>query len=145
MGSRRKSREDAVKLLYQWDITEQQAEEFLKAYRAGTETAVCVDAFCLELVEGTLQHRELIDKEINRWAAHWSLDRMSAVDRNILRLAVYELLYRQDIPPKVTINEAIEIAKKFSSADSASFVNGILDKVHHAQPKRGAEEVSSCG
>ncbi|NIN68408.1 MAG: N utilization substance protein B, partial [Anaerolineae bacterium] len=67
--------------------------------------------FCFELVEGTLQNSETIDTEIRRWAAHWSLDRMSAVDRNILRLAVYELLFRPDIPPKVTINEAIEIAK----------------------------------
>lgn len=143
--SRRKSREDAVKLLYQWDITEQEPEEFLKGCRSGAETALSVDTFCLELVEGALQYRAAIDDEISRWAVHWSLDRMSAVDRNILRLAVYEILYRRDIPPKVTINEAIEIAKKFSSEDSASFVNGILDRVHNAQPERGAEEVPSCG
>jgi N utilization substance protein B len=145
MVSRRKSREDAVKLLYQWDITEQEPQEFLEAYKSGGEEPVSVDEFCLELVEGALENRETIDEEIQRSAAHWSLERMNAVDRNILRLAAYEILYRSDIPPKVTINEAIEIAKKFSSAASAAFVNGILDRIHHAQPQKGAEEVTSCG
>lgn len=145
MAGRRKSRESAVKLLYQWDVTEQGADEFLKACRGDQEAPLASDAFCLELIEGTLANREVIDEEIQRWAARWSLERMSAVDRNILRLAVYELIFRPDIPPKVTINEAIEIAKKFSSAESASFVNGILDKVHHSRPAKGAEEVSPCG
>lgn len=145
MAGRRKSREGAVKLLYQWDVTEQQAHEFLEACRGGQQAPLGKDAFCMELVEGTLSNREVIDQEIQRWAARWSLERMSAVDRNILRLAVFELIYRADIPPKVTINEAIEIAKKFSSAESASFVNGILDKVHHSRPAKGAEEVPSCG
>jgi N utilization substance protein B len=69
---------------------------------------------------------------------------MSLIDRNILRLAAYELIFQEDIPPKVTINEAIEIAKKYSTADSAAFVNGILDQIHRAHALEGAEENSPC-
>ncbi|MFQ5893735.1 MAG: transcription antitermination factor NusB [Nitrospinota bacterium] len=144
MTTRRKAREAAVKLLYQWDMTEQDVEEILASHRPGAESPLDVDAFCLELVEGTVRQREAIDAEISRWSAHWSLERMSTVDRNILRLAVYELLYRRDIPPKATINEAIELAKKFSTADSAAFVNGILDRVLQSRSDQEAEEPSLC-
>lgn len=104
-----------------------------------------MDAFCLELVEGTLREKEAIDAEIRCSATHWSLERISTVDRNVLRLAIYELLFRPDIPPRVTMNEAIEIAKKFSSAEAAAFVNGILDKVHHSHPEKGDEVSPPCG
>lgn len=134
-----------MKLLYQWDVTEREVDEFLEESRRGGEEPFAVDEFCLELVQGTLKNREPIDAEIQRCVARWSMERMSAVDRNILRLAVYEIIYRSDIPPKATINEAIEIAKKFSSQASAAFVNGVLDRIHHAQLEKGAEEVTSCG
>jgi len=80
-------------------------------------------------VQGTLQHKEEIDALIRKAAEHWVLERMAAVDRSILREAAYEIMYVEDIPPAVTINEALEIAKKYSSEESASFINGILDRI----------------
>ncbi len=143
-ASRRQSRETALKLLYQWEMTGQDVMELVEAYLTQEDSPLTIDSFCEELVVGTVKHREAIDAEICRWSAHWSLERMSAVDRNILRLAVYELLYRLDIPPKATVNEAIEIAKKFSTADSAAFVNGILDQVLQTRIEKEVEETSTC-
>lgn len=88
-----------------------------------------VRKFAEELVRGTLTHLDEIDQRIRQAAAHWKMDRMASVDRNIMRSAVYEILYREDIPPAVTINEALEIAKKYSSAASVSFINGLLDRI----------------
>lgn len=88
-----------------------------------------VKEFANSLVKGTREHLETIDHMIETVAENWVVDRMAAVDRNILRFATYELLFRKDIPPAVTINEAIEIAKKYSSTESASFLNGILDRI----------------
>jgi N utilization substance protein B len=85
--------------------------------------------FAEPLIRGTLEHREEADALIKKHAENWDLHRMAAVDRNILRLAIYEMLHREDIPPVVSINEAVDIAKKFSTQDSGKFVNGILDKV----------------
>jgi N utilization substance protein B len=85
--------------------------------------------FANALAEGTLRHLDDIDFAIKGAAEHWVLERMAAVDRNILREAAYEILYLEDIPPAVTINEAVEIAKKYASAESAAFINGILDKI----------------
>lgn len=85
--------------------------------------------FADPLIQGVLEHRAEIDAVIVKHARNWSLERMAAVDRNILRLAVFEMLHREDIPPVVSINEAVDIAKKFSTHDSGKFVNGILDKV----------------
>ena len=82
------------------------------------------------LVRGTKANQEKIDQTISRFTEHWDLERMAVVDRNILRLAVYELLWTGDVPPKVAINEAIEIAKKFGTRESGRFINGILDRVH---------------
>ena len=81
------------------------------------------------LIRGSLEHREEADALITKYAVNWELHRIAAVDRNILRLAIYEMLHRQDIPPIVSINEAVDLAKKFSTQDSGKFVNGILDKV----------------
>ncbi len=83
--------------------------------------------FAKTLVEGVIQHRDAIDAEISKHAHNWAMDRLSVVDRNVLRIAVFELLYLEDIPPVVTINEAIEIAKQFGDDESGGFVNGILD------------------
>ena len=88
-----------------------------------------VRKFAEELVRGTLTHLDEIDQRIRQAAAHWKMDRMASVDRNIMRSAVYEILYREDIPPAVTINEALEIAKKYSSAAAVSFINGLLDRI----------------
>lgn len=88
-----------------------------------------VTKFCIDIVTGTLKNISAIDSVISESAEHWVIERMAVTDRNILRAATYELLYRDDIPHKVTINEAIEIAKKYSTSESASFINGILDRI----------------
>ncbi len=85
--------------------------------------------FAEPLIRGALEHRDAIDEHIKKHAKNWEFHRIAAVDRNIMRLAIYEMLFREDIPPIVSINEAVDIAKKFSTQDSGKFVNGILDKV----------------
>jgi len=94
-----------------------------------TAEEAAVRVFADPLIRGTLEHRNEADEVIKKHAKNWELHRMAAVDRNILRLAIYEMLHRDDIPPVVSINEAVDVAKKFSTQDSGKFVNGILDKV----------------
>ena len=106
---------------------------------APTTDEAAIRAFSDGLVEGTLSRLADIDAELSRVMINWSLHRLAAVDRNILRMAVYELRFRDDIPPVVTINEAIDIARKFSTADSGKFVNGILDRIK-GELKRPARE-----
>jgi N utilization substance protein B len=91
--------------------------------------------FSSQLVQGVAENLEKIDKKISEYATNWRLERMAYVDRNILRLGSYELLFREDIPPKVSINEAVELAKKFSSQEASKFVNGILDKIKSEHKK----------
>jgi N utilization substance protein B len=86
-------------------------------------------AFALSLVRGTKQQQEKIDQLLAQYAEHWDLERMSVVDRNILRMAVYELLWAPEVPPKAAINEALEIAKKFGTTESSRFINGVLDRI----------------
>ena len=102
--------------------------------------------FAEPLIRGTLEHRDEIDALIKKHAKNWELHRIAAVDRNILRLAIYEMLHREDIPPVVSINEAVDIAKKFSTQDSGKFVNGILDKVKGElmRPAHESGEVVAC-
>ena len=127
---RRKGREYAFHLLFQHDFTGKKPEtkDFAEFWDQKDEDAEG-RSFVEDLVCGTLNNLSGIDSAIQKAAEHWVLERMAAVDRNILRLAAYELLYRKDIPSAVTINEAIEIAKKYSTIESASFINGILDRI----------------
>ena len=129
MGTRRKGRELAVQLLYQHDLAKIDPEEamslFWEYYPVNSEAR----EFCTQLVWGTLDRLAIIDELLGTASENWSLNRMSMVDRNILRLATYELLDRSDIPPSVSLNEAIEIAKKYSTPDAAVFINGVLDRV----------------
>jgi N utilization substance protein B len=154
MGKRREARERAVQFLFQHDLNPpddlaQSLKAFWESQRAAalaedkgpatwgqrvelpppTADELALQQFAEPLIRGTLEHRDEIDERIKQCAENWDLRRMAAVDRNILRLAIYEMFYRDDIPPVVTINEAVEIAKKFSTKDSGRFVNGILDKV----------------
>ena len=119
----------AVQALYQWDLRGahffQELPEFL---RSATENAEVI-ALAEELFHGCAEHREELDAALAAAAEHYDLSRMAAVDRAILRLGAYEILLRPDLPPKVAIDEAIRIAKKFSTAESGGFVNGILDRV----------------
>ena len=154
MGKRREARERAVQFLFQHDLNppddlDKALDEFWESQRAAaiagekgpatwgqpvelppptaeeTETRLFADP----LIRGTIQYRDEIDDQIRNHVQNWELHRIAAVDRNILRLAIYEMLHREDIPPVVSINEAVDIAKKFSTNDSGKFVNGILDKV----------------
>ncbi len=128
--TRRKAREFALQLLFQADFTKQGLEKKdLDEFWSGKTVTPEGRAFTESLVKGTLEKLDDIDMVIEKATENWLLKRMAAVDRNILRFAAYELLYRQDIPSAVTINEAIEIAKRFSSLESASFLNGVLDKL----------------
>ena len=127
MGSRRRARELALQLLYQHEMTEtppEEMEENLEEWRGATDG---IRQFADILIRGTLEHLDEIDEELARQTAHWRLERLAAVDRNILRLAMYELLFHAETPHPVVIDEAIEIAKKYGSAESARFVNGVLD------------------
>jgi N utilization substance protein B len=129
MGTRRKARELAVQLLYQYDLGKMDPEEAMSLFWEYFPAQLEIREFCGQLVLGTLDRLALIDELVSEASENWSLQRMSVVDRNILRLATYELLDRADIPPSVSLNEAIEIAKKYSTPDAAVFINGVLDRV----------------
>jgi N utilization substance protein B len=154
MGKRREARERAVQFLFQHDLNppenlDRALNEFWDTQRAAaiagekgpatwgqpvelpppTAEEVEMRLFADPLIRGTLEHRDAIDEHIKKHAKNWEFHRIAAVDRNIMRLAIYEMLFREDIPPIVSINEAVDIAKKFSTQDSGKFVNGILDKV----------------
>lgn len=127
---RRQAREYALQILFQIDFTEKklgrrELDEFWSDKKENRE----IREFAEELVKGTLEKLEDIDALIEKLAENWILGRMAAVDRNILRIAAFEILYRRDIPSAVTINEALEIAKKYSSSESAPFLNGVLDRL----------------
>jgi len=137
------ARELALQLLYMADenrgLTEEDIADHLKTADAPPE----VEAFTNQLVSGTRSALEKLDGIIASIAVNWRISRMSVIDRNILRMASYELLYVNDIPPKVSINEAVDLAKKYSTADSGSFVNGILDKILSRHGSGGTPEKSN--
>jgi transcription antitermination protein NusB len=130
-GKRRKAREIALQFLYQ---LEQNGASDPTPYEVDFWARRPVDdearEFASSLVHGAKRHQAEIDKRISESTEHWDLDRLAVVDRNILRLAVYELLFEPGVPGKVAINEAIEIAKKFGTAESSRFINGVLDRIH---------------
>jgi transcription antitermination protein NusB len=154
MGKRREARERAVQFLFQHDLNapedlDSALNQFWDSQRAAaiaeekgganwgqpieipppTADEAASRLFADPLIRGAVEHRDEADTIIKKHAKNWDLHRIAAVDRNILRLAIFEMLYRDDIPPVVSINEAVDIAKKFSTQDSGKFVNGILDKV----------------
>jgi N utilization substance protein B len=164
MGKRREARERAVQFLFQYDLNppenlqaaldqfwESQQTAAIAGDKAGatwgqpvelpppTTEDASLRLFAEPLIRGALEFRAEADEIIKKHAKNWDLHRIAAVDRNILRLAIYEMLHRDDIPPVVSINEAVDIAKKFSTQDSGKFVNGILDKVKGEllRPARG--------
>jgi N utilization substance protein B len=138
---RRRAREYALQMLFQLDFGhEEPTEGFFERFWRPLDEKADVKEFAQALVLGTRQRMEEIDAVLAGSAEHWVLERMAVVDRNILRAALYELLYKDDIPPAVAINEAIEIAKKFSMKESASFINGILDRVAKLKKKTKTPE-----
>ena len=132
MGERRQSRELALQILYQSDINQDSTGDF-GLFWESHPAADTVRSFAELLVRGVWSRRDELDGLLQRYAEHWSVARMPAVDRNILRWALYELLHVGDIPPKATINEAIELAKQYGSEKSGAFVNGVLDRVIHGE------------
>lgn len=130
MSVRRRAREIALHVLYQLDINHGDPKEILDLYWENFKPSVKAREFCERLIEGVVKHKEEIDRLIAGNSQNWTLKRMAIVDRNILRFATFELLFCPDIPFKATLNEAIELAKKFGTDDSSAFINGILDKIH---------------
>ena len=131
MPSRRRSRQRALQILFLWDSRRSPVHDAIDAYYETlySEEKPERDPFVADLVQGTVDNLSEIDDQITRHAAHWRMERMPAVDRNILRLAVYEMT-RGGTPAAVTIDEALELARKFSGEDSVQFVNGVLDAIH---------------
>ncbi|MCK6526737.1 transcription antitermination factor NusB [Myxococcota bacterium] len=131
MGSRRRAREFALQVLYAVDVGDRASQEALDLFWSGVEEDVPPDVreFTGALVGGVAEDRRRIDGIIEQFSVNWRLTRMPLVDRNILRIAVFEFLHCRDIPVMATINEAIELGKRFSTKESGSFINGILDKI----------------
>ncbi len=129
MGARRLGREMALQMLYASDLNPANEHPFIPRELEDSRTQYESVDFAEELVKGVTENRTTIDELLTAKSKNWSLVRMARVDLSILRIAIFELLYRSDIPRNVTINEAIEVAKKFGTEDSPSFINGILDEI----------------
>ena len=129
MTKRRRSRESALQVLYQWDMTQQDARKGLVHFKEHFSLKEESDPFLDLIVQGVLTHCQEIDRLIEQYSEHWRLGRMAPIDRTILRIAIFELLYCEEIPPKVTLNEAVDLGKQFGSDESGSFINGILDRI----------------
>lgn len=134
MRNRTKSRECALKILYAFDIRKDSLNECAEAFwKDHNETNKEIVDFSLILAKGVYKNKDAIDVIISKYAKNWQIDRMPTIDRNILRLATFELIFAGDIPPKVSINEAIEMAKRYGDKDSGKFVNGVLDKINKSE------------
>lgn len=143
MGRRRKSREFALQVLYQLNITKQDVIQVLTQFHENFLRDGEGDEFLKRLVLGVLEHCKELDRLIEEYSENWRLDRIDMIDRNILRMALFELLHCEEIPPKVTINEAIDLGKRYGSEDSGSFINGILDRIQNDVVRKPIEPKSS--
>ncbi len=128
MGKRREARELALELLFMIDVDEN-ADDSVKNYLQSREILSDVLQFALKLKDGVIKYKEALDKVISEAAENWEIDRMSVIDRNILRVAAFEFLYLKEASANIIINEAIEVAKKYSTEESGRFINGVLDKI----------------
>ena len=142
MTKRRKSRESALQVLYQSAITKQDGQKGLAHFREHFSEKEEEDPFRDRLVEGVLVHYEEIDQLIRRCSENWRLDRIAPIDRTILRMAIFELLYCEDIPPKVALNEAVDLGKRFGSENSGGFINGILDRILNETVRKRGQSAS---
>lgn len=140
MRKRTQAREFALQILYKQDLDPEPVDTLLRSFWETNPVPPEVQEFTERIVRGTLDHLSEIDGILSKYAEHWELPRMAVVDRNILRCSTYELLYVEDVPPKVVINEAVNTAKKFSQEESGKFVNGILDKIAHTELRRKEAE-----
>ena len=137
MGIRRAGRENALRALYILDLCDLELENVIPIFTTGNDIPEEANIFTASLVRGTIENKQEIDSLIIQYSQNWAIDRMPGIDRNILRLASYELLKMPDTPINVIINEAVEIAKIYSTIESSKFVNGILDKIKESRKKDG--------
>lgn len=136
MGNRRKSRELAMQALFYMDMSQDDSNKMLESFCDNFSPPKKMVPFFFKLVKGVIQGKGEIDSILERFSDNWKLSRMSCVDRNTMRIAVYELIYCHDIPYKVSINEAIDMGKKFGTKESGAFINGILDSIRIALEKK---------
>lgn len=132
MGTRRRSRELAMQALFFMDIQKNFSHDMLESFCDNYVTSRESQPFFFELVEGVLLILPEIDALVEKYSSNWKISRMSRVDRNVMRIALYEMLYCDDIPVKVTINEAVDVGKKYGTEESGAFVNGIVDRIRIA-------------
>ena len=142
MGKRRRAREAAIQYHFWRDLQHGETPQKIDDFWDFCPVKPNVREFAEPLIAGMVEHLDEIDERIRKYCENYNLDRISAVDRSVLRLAIYEMLYRDDIPPVVSINEAIELAKTFGGAESGKFVNGILDRVRKDLDRPAREPVS---
>jgi N utilization substance protein B len=145
VGSRRKSRELALQMLFQWEMGGHSPEHVLRTFLPNQKLDPDVQSFAEFLFMGTVHDVESLDRYLRDHSEHWRVERMAAVDRNILRAALFELIHAPDTPASVVINEALEIARRFSGTDSVEFVNGVLDAVRKSLPADGASTGTANG
>lgn len=140
MSGRHEGRTLAVQFLFQRDINTGDLDDALKQFWSDHPVSAKVRSFAEDLIRGVEAHREGLDRRLQGYADHWDLHRMGGVDRNVMRVALFEMMHRPDIPPVVSINEAVELAKELSSDESGRFVNGILDRARREiqRPARAA-------
>ncbi len=141
MGSRRRGRELALQILYAMDMNPSDRQPSANQFMEDTKVDFDAADFAEDIVRGVTENRDLIDRKIIEKSKNWALPRMARVDLNILRMATFELLLRDDIPKNVTINEAIEVAKKFGTEDSPAFINGILDEIAAGVPDKNTDKM----
>ncbi len=137
MGTRRQARELAMQALFYMDIRKDASEETLEYFCGCFCPSKKSRPFFRKLVIGVLGKKGQIDALVERFSQNWNISRMSCVDRNVMRIAIYEMLFCDDIPPKVSINEAVDIGKKFGTQESGAFINGIMDSIREALVKEG--------
>ncbi|MGC8977047.1 MAG: transcription antitermination factor NusB [Candidatus Ratteibacteria bacterium] len=138
---RRKARENALKVLYMIDIRNEDKESILNEFWENNEEDEKIKEFTEQIVNGVMENKEKIDRVISSVSLNWELERMTYIDRNILRIGTYEIIFKKDIPPAVSIDEAIEISKKYGNSDSPKFVNGILHKIKELKEKGGIDGI----
>ena len=140
MGTRRQARELAMQALFYMDMRNNVSAGMLERFCANFKPPKKSRAFFMKLVNGVMEARGEFDALIAQFSKNWDINRMSCVDRNVMRIAVFELLYCEDIPPKVSINEAVDVGKKFGTEESGAFINGIMDSIRADLEKQGRLE-----
>ncbi|MCI0665109.1 MAG: transcription antitermination factor NusB [Acidobacteria bacterium] len=142
MGARRRARECALQMLFSYDVARPSVEELIETYWGEmAEASEEVRSFANELVIGTITHLNEIDERIRLRTENWRIVRMAIVDRNLLRMAIYEFIYQSATPKTVAINEALEIARRFSTSDATQFINGLLDAIKRDLDNHPAQEI----